>query len=156
MPTEDGVKINTRGQYAIMAMVELASAGKSRPLPLSEIADNAGISLSYLEQLIAGMRRHGIVKSFRGPGGGYTLAKASEEIIIADILHAAEDSTPAKRHAISGDRIRSCDCTSSLMTHIEQLLEVALANITLDDVVNQRLDDNSEASKIIEVLRERA
>ena len=155
MISEDGVKINTRGQYAVMAMVELANAGKDKPLPLSEIAENAGISLSYLEQLIAGMRRHDLVKSYRGPGGGYTLAKEPHDIIIAEILHAAEDSTPAKRHVLSGDRLR-CKYTRALMGHIENILEVTLTKITLEDVLNKRLDEHPETSKVFEVLSESA
>ncbi|MCD8493980.1 MAG: Rrf2 family transcriptional regulator [Alphaproteobacteria bacterium] len=93
------LKLTTRGQYAVVAMVEIGRDGKKAPVPLSDIAETTNISLSYLEQLIAGLRRHGLVTSYRGPGGGYTLAKPAQSIAVSDILKAAEDSTPAKRHS---------------------------------------------------------
>lgn len=63
------LKLTTRGQYAVVAMVEIGRDGKKAPVPLSDIAETTNISLSYLEQLIAGLRRHGLVTSYRGPGG---------------------------------------------------------------------------------------
>ena len=139
-----------------MAMVELAKAEGGRPLPLSEIAGNAGISLSYLEQLIAGMRRHGLVRSYRGPGGGYILGKSIGEIMIADILMAAEDSTPAKRTASNSTKPKACAHTNALWNHIGQLLSVTLQQITLQDVINQNLESNPHTSKVFEVLAKTA
>ncbi|MCD8497512.1 MAG: Rrf2 family transcriptional regulator [Alphaproteobacteria bacterium] len=62
------LKLTTRGKYAVMAMIEIGRSTGKRPVPLSDIAGTTNISLSYLEQLIAGLRRHGLVKSYRGPG----------------------------------------------------------------------------------------
>ena len=152
----NAVKLKSRGQYAVMAMVELAHAKNNRPLPLSDIADNAGISLSYLEQLIAGMRRHQLVKSYRGPGGGYMLAKHPREIIITDILKAAEDSTPAKRNTLNGRKAQSCHHTYALWGHIGELLAVTLSKITLEDVLSERLENNPHTSKIFEIMAKSA
>ena len=154
--TPQPLTINTRGQYAVMAMVELAKAEGGRPLPLSEIAGNAGISLSYLEQLIAGMRRHGLVRSYRGPGGGYILGKSTNEILVADILVAAEDSTPARRTATNSPKSKTCTHTKALWNHIGQLLGVTLQQITLQDVINQNLESNPHTSKVFEVLAKTA
>lgn len=150
------VKINTRGQYAVMAMVELAKADEKNPLPLADIAKNAGISLSYLEQLIAGMRRHGLVRSYRGPGGGYVLGRSPEDIIIADILIAAEDSTPAKRTAAGTAKTKTCPQTQSLWAHISAILGVAMARISLKDVLDSNLGNQPQTSKIIEIIAKTA
>jgi len=143
----DSLKLNSRGRYAVIAMVELAKAENKKPLPLSEIAENADISLSYLEQLIAGMRRHNLVKSYRGPGGGYILGKPSSAILIADILNAAEDSAPAKRNAAKTQKAATCAHTNALWSYIGELLSAALSKITLADVINNRLGNTSTSVK---------
>ena len=76
---EDAVKLSTKGRYAVMAMVDLARHAQAKPVSLSDIATRQEISLSYLEQLFARLRRAELVKSVRGPGGGYRLARASAE-----------------------------------------------------------------------------
>ena len=140
----------------MMTMVALARAEQNRPLPLAEIAENAGVSLSYLEQLIAGMRRHDLVKSYRGPGGGYVLAKEPQDIMIAHILHAAEDSTPAKRTSANEQKAKSCNHTHALWGHIGELLAVTLGKITLQDVLSEELENNPHTRKVFEVLSESA
>ncbi|MBV8936154.1 MAG: Rrf2 family transcriptional regulator, partial [Alphaproteobacteria bacterium] len=79
------MKLSTKGRYAVMAMVDLAQYSGGNPVSLAEIADRQEISLSYLEQLFAILRKRGLVKSVRGPGGGYLLAHDREEMRIADI-----------------------------------------------------------------------
>ena len=73
------MKLSTKGRYAVMAMVDLARHAQAKPVSLSDIATRQEISLSYLEQLFARLRRAGLVKSVRGPGGGYRLAHSSAE-----------------------------------------------------------------------------
>ncbi|MCD8520575.1 MAG: Rrf2 family transcriptional regulator [Alphaproteobacteria bacterium] len=90
------LKLTTRGKYAVMAMIEIGRSTGKRPVPLSDIAGTTNISLSYLEQLIAGLRRHGLVKSYRGPGGGYTLGKAANDIPVSDILRRPRILRPPK------------------------------------------------------------
>jgi Rrf2 family iron-sulfur cluster assembly transcriptional regulator len=136
---QEDLKLTTRGRYAIMAMVELGRNGEGQPVPLTEIADKSGISVSYLEQLIAGLRKNGLVRSYRGPGGGYCLAKPSSEIVITDILIAAEDSTPAKRNVNSSEsKLDACMYTASLWQHIGSILHKGLQMVSLDDVLEQR------------------
>lgn len=130
------VKLTTRGRYAVTVMVELAKQQETTPAPLSGIAQRSDISLSYLEQLISGLRRHGLVKSYRGPGGGYVLKKAANDIVISDILIAAEDITPAKRNKIKKP---TCDTSVVLWDHIEEFLYTKLKDMTLADVVNERI-----------------
>lgn len=135
------MKVTTRGRYAVIAIVDLAlSAEQNQPVPLSEIADRQKISLSYLEQLFAGLRRNGIVRSYRGPGGGYILARTPDEISIADILAAAEDSVPAKRN-VSEDRNSTLeDCPShDLWDDLENMLSGYFEGISLGNVLRREV-----------------
>ena len=85
------MKLSTKGRYAVMALVDLAANDAGRPIALAEIADRQEISLSYLEQLFAKLRRGGIVTSVRGPGGGYQLAHAADKTRISDIILAVDE-----------------------------------------------------------------
>src|SRR5258708_19260861 len=95
------MQLSTRGRYAVMAMVDLASRQsvgcECGPVCLAEIAASQQLSLSYLEQLFARLRRAGLVASARGPGGGYRLARDSDRISIAAIIAAVADPIPAPR-----------------------------------------------------------
>jgi Rrf2 family iron-sulfur cluster assembly transcriptional regulator len=86
-----GVKISARGRYAVRGMLDVALNSRNFPTPLADISLRQGITISNLEQLFAKLRRAGLVRSVRGPGGGYFLAKAPQEITIADILRAVEE-----------------------------------------------------------------
>src|SRR4051812_5912866 len=95
------MQISTRGRYAVMAMVDLASRERARecasPVCLAEIAGRQQLSLSYLEQLFSKLRRAGLVSSARGPGGGYRLARPADAIAIADIVLAVDEPIKATR-----------------------------------------------------------
>jgi cysteine desulfurase len=91
------MKLSTKGRYAVMAMVELASRGDAKPTTLAEIAERQDISLSYLEQLFAKLRRAGIVRSVRGPGGGYVLAFPPRDTRISDIIIAVDEPVQVTR-----------------------------------------------------------
>ena len=95
------MKLSTKGRYAVMAMVDLANSTSDRgkPVSLSDIANRQAISLSYLEQLLGKLRRNGLVKSVRGPGGGYLLSRSYEDIRISDIVTAADEHLSATRCA---------------------------------------------------------
>lgn len=138
LQSQSEVKITTRGRYAVIAMIELAKGGDDKPIPLSEIAEHANISLSYLEQLIAGLRRQSLVKSYRGPGGGYILAKPMSEIMVADILIAAEDSTPAKRKTNAEAKETMCEYSSHLWGGVGKLLRNVLNQISLKDILDRK------------------
>src|SRR3954451_8711470 len=91
------MKLGTRARYAVMAMVDLARHGEAGPVPLGEIARRQEISLAYLEQLFAKLRRSGLVRSVRGPGGGYLLAHVRNDTRISDIILAVEEKIEAVR-----------------------------------------------------------
>ncbi len=148
------LKLTTRSRHAIMAMVELAQHGKEVPIPLSRIAASGKISLSYLEQLFSGLRRAGLVRSYRGPGGGYVLARPAKDILVSDILESAEDCVPAQRNT-GGDNYESYGNpqTQALWTHIGEILHVCLRQVTLEDVTNDNLNEHALTNKLFETLR---
>ncbi len=86
------MRLSTRGRFAITAMIDLALRNTSTPVPLADLAQRHRISMSYLEQMFARLRQHGLVESTRGPGGGYTLARPAEAISVADIIGAIESA----------------------------------------------------------------
>lgn len=85
------MKLSTKGRYGVMAMMELALSDGRQPINLTDISKAQGISLSYLEQLFTGLRKKGLVKGRRGPGGGYRLAKPADMITVADIINAVSE-----------------------------------------------------------------
>lgn len=85
------MKIPTKGRYAVSAMMDLAIHDKLKPLTIAEIAEKQNISLSYLEQLFAVLRRSGLVRGTRGPGGGYRLAQSADSISIAQIIRTVDE-----------------------------------------------------------------
>jgi len=89
------MRLTTKGRYAVTAMVDLALHAKSGPVCLADIAKRQEISLSYLEQLFAKLRRKSLVKSIRGPGGGYLLAKSEELLTVAEIIDAVDETIDA-------------------------------------------------------------
>ncbi|HHQ43001.1 MAG TPA: Rrf2 family transcriptional regulator [Chromatiales bacterium] len=91
------MKLSTKGRYAVTAMLELALHENERPVTLAEISQCQGISLSYLEQLFAKLRRRGLVEGVRGPGGGYRLARPASEITVAEIITAVDEKMDATR-----------------------------------------------------------
>ncbi|PIV73427.1 MAG: DNA-binding protein, partial [Rhodocyclales bacterium CG17_big_fil_post_rev_8_21_14_2_50_68_7] len=82
------MRLTTKGRFAVTAMIDLALRQHEGPVTLSGISERNGISLSYLEQLFGKLRRHRLVNSVRGPGGGYTLARPTESISVADVITA--------------------------------------------------------------------
>src|SRR5690625_6860586 len=85
------MKLSTKGRYAVTALADITLHGTERPVALAEISERQSISLAYLEQLFVTLRRHGLVTSVRGPGGGYRLAMASEEMRISDVMEAVDE-----------------------------------------------------------------
>src|SRR5262249_17958 len=110
------VKLSTRGRYAAMAMVDLASRGPGRPVALADISARHEISLSYLEQLFARLRREGLVKSVRGPGGGYLLGRPADLMPVADIILAVDEPIKATRCFDDGKK-KGCTTQGRCLTH---------------------------------------
>ena len=131
-----------------IAMVDLASSSKGGPIALADIAERQEISLSYLEQLFARLRKGGLVKSVRGPGGGYRLSKTAAETSIAEIVRAVDE--PLKAVRCSGDAKMGClkggqrCATHALWDAMGRHIEGFLAGVSLDDVLTGKL--NREAA----------
>jgi Rrf2 family iron-sulfur cluster assembly transcriptional regulator len=89
------MRLTTKGRFAVTAMLDLALSEVDRPVTLAGISERQEISLSYLEQLFSRLRRNGLVKSVRGPGGGYRIAKALEDISVSDIITAVDEQIDA-------------------------------------------------------------
>lgn len=136
------MKLSTKGRYAVMAMVDLAQAARDRPIPLGDIASRQEISLSYLEQLFAKLRKGGVVKSVRGPGGGYRLARSTAETRIADIMMAVEEPVDVTRckNATKGclESGRRC-VTHDLWDELGRHVHLFLNGVTLEDVLERRV-----------------
>jgi len=133
------LETSSRGKHALTAMVDLTSMQEGRPVPLSEIAARRKISLSYLEQMFAGLRKHGLVKSHRGPGGGYCLGMPAHEISVAAIIRAAED-TPAAQRSSNTRRSNDNHAANQLWESLGGMVYGLLDHVSLDDVVSERLE----------------
>jgi Rrf2 family iron-sulfur cluster assembly transcriptional regulator len=137
------MKLSTKGRYAVMAMVDLAAFGGERPVSLAEIAERQGISLSYLEQLFARLRRGGLVRSVRGPGGGYRLAYDAAATRISDIILAVDEPIRATRCSPGSPRGcqggRSRCLTHDLWEELGNQVYLFLNAVSLADVVSRRV-----------------
>jgi Rrf2 family iron-sulfur cluster assembly transcriptional regulator len=137
------MRLSTKGRYAVMAMVDLAQHSGGDPVSLAEIADRQEISLSYLEQLFAMLRKSGLVKSVRGPGGGYLLANNRSETRVADIILAVDEPIRATRCApgapvgCRGNRTRCL--THDLWEELGNQIHLFLSSVSLDDVCEHRV-----------------
>jgi Rrf2 family iron-sulfur cluster assembly transcriptional regulator len=137
------MRLSTKGRYAVMAMVDLAKHASGRPVSLADIAERQEISLSYLEQLFAKLRKGGLVKSVRGPGGGYLLAYSATETRIADVILAVDEPIRATRctpGAPTGCRGNKSRClTHDLWEELGHQIHLYLSSVSLADVVERRL-----------------
>jgi len=137
------LKLSTKGRYAVMAMVDLAMFSDNKPISLADIADRQEISLSYLEQLFAKLRRGGLVRSVRGPGGGYLLAREDTETRISDIILAVDEPIRATRCTPGqpfGCRINKSRCTThDLWEELGNQIYLYLSSVTVADVVNKQI-----------------
>jgi len=97
------MRLTTRGRYAVTAMLDLALHSEKRPVSVAEISERQTISLSYLEQLFASLRKAGLVDSVRGPGGGYRLVGTTDLICVADIIKAVNESIDSTNCGGKGD-----------------------------------------------------
>src|SRR5215472_12898584 len=137
------MRLSTKGRYAVMAMVDLAQHSGGDPVSLAEIAERQEISLSYLEQLFAMLRKNGLVRSVRGPGGGYLLAHDRRETRIADIILAVDEPIRATRctpGAPVGCRGNHTRCaTHDLWEELGNQIHLYLSSVSLADVCEHRV-----------------
>ncbi len=132
------MRISTKGRYAVTAMLDLAMHDQAGPVTLSDISRAQDISLSYLEQLFAKLRKRNLVKGVRGPGGGYRLAKVPADISIADIISAIEEPVDATNCGGCGDCQGGEMClTHQLWTDLSVRLHNFLDGISLAKFVSE-------------------
>jgi Rrf2 family iron-sulfur cluster assembly transcriptional regulator len=143
--------LSTKGRYAVMALVDIASFGKNKPVKLFSISERQGLDQGYLEQIFAKLKKTGLVKSVRGPGGGYILGRHSSEISISDIMFSVEENIIMTRCAKnSGEgclkdkaRCRTHHLWEDLGDHIYRFLR----DISIEDVCNRNLGKSSMTIK---------
>ena len=133
------MRLTTKGRFAVTAMIDLALYVGDRPVTLASISERQNISLSYLEQLFAKLRRHKIVESVRGPGGGYCLGRNAVEITVADVILAVDEPLDATQ---CGGR-ENCKSDHRCMTHdlwstLNRKMLDYLASVTLADLVEKQ------------------
>lgn len=138
------MQLSTKGRYAVMAMADLASREPGRAIALAEIAERQQLSLAYLEQLFARLRRGGLVVSARGPGGGYRLARSAAETSIADVVMAVDEPLRATRCTGDASLVGCLKDGTRCLTHdlwerTGRHLREYLASISLADVASGRL-----------------
>ena len=138
------MQLSTKGRYAVMAMADLAGRGGAGAVSLADIAERQQLSLAYLEQLFARLRRKGLVISSRGPGGGYRLARPAEQLSIAEVVMAVDEPLRATRcagHPISGGCMKGgARClTHDLWEETGRQIQAYLASVSLADVLHGRL-----------------
>lgn len=132
------MRLTTKGRYAVTAMLDLALHGDQRPISLADISRRQEISLSYLEQLFARLRRAELVKSVRGPGGGYLLAVPAAQVSVAEVIDAVNESVDATRCQGLSDCQKGDIClTHHLWCELSQEIYGFLNGITLNDLVNR-------------------
>ena len=137
------MRLSTKGRYAVMAMADLASHSSGKPVALADIAERQEISLSYLDQLFGRLRKGGLVKSVRGPGGGYLLSRDGAEIRISDIILAVDEPiqttrcTPGSPAGCHNNKGRCL--THDLWEELGNQIYLYLSSVTLAQVCNRQV-----------------
>jgi len=147
------MRLTTKGRFAVTAMLDLALRGGKNPVTLAGISERQDISLSYLEQLFSRLRRHELVESVRGPGGGYFLAKSPDAVSVADIIRAVDEPIDAtqcggKENCHDDHRCLTHDLWTGLNAHIYDYLD----SITLAALV-ARKDECEQKQKVMQDRR---
>ncbi len=143
------MRLTTKGRFAVTAMIDLALQQNAGPVPLAGISQRQNISLSYLEQLFSKLRRHDLVESVRGPGGGYHIARALKEVTVADVILAVDEPLDAtqcggKENCTDEGQCMTHDLWSSLNT---KMLEY-LGSVSLQCLVDNHHKKNAERSTV--------
>ncbi len=133
------MRLTSKGRYAVTAMLDVALHSNEGPVPLADISERQGISLSYLEQLFSRLRKNGLVSSVRGPGGGYLLGKDAAQIAVGTVIMAVDESVDATR--CQGKE--GCQGGERCLTHVlwrdlSDRISEFLNNITLAELVNNQ------------------
>jgi Rrf2 family iron-sulfur cluster assembly transcriptional regulator len=144
------MRLTTKGRFAVTAMIDVAMHGSQdgrRPVTLAAVSERQRISLSYLEQLFGKLRRHGLVDSVRGPGGGYTLGRPAGELSVADIILAVDEPIDAtqcggRENCLDDRRCMTHELWASLNAHIFSFLR----SVTLAQLVAQQQREAGEVA----------
>lgn len=133
------MRLTSKGRYAVTAMLDVALHSHEGPVPLADISERQGISLSYLEQLFSRLRKHGLVASVRGPGGGYLLGLDATSISVGTVIQAVDESVDAtkcqgKEGCQGGERC----LTHALWRDLSDRISDFLNNISLAELVNNQ------------------
>ena len=133
------MRLTTKGRYAVTAMLDLSINSGDSPVSLGDISRRQDISLSYLEQLFAKLRRRKLVSSVRGPGGGYRLGRSGHDIHVAEIIDAVSESLDTTKCGGKGDCQQGEIClTHHLWQDLSDQIHTFLSNISLADLVSKR------------------
>ena len=145
------MKLTSKGRYAVMAMADLAKVDTDQPTSLTEISLRQGISISFLEQIFLKLKRSNLVKSSRGPSGGYLLTKSPEEIKLSSIIKAVDERVKTlgcKRESKKGCNGKSIKCiTHNLWDELETHINKFFENNTLNDILFKKVMNKSEELK---------
>lgn len=137
------MKVSTKGRYALRLMIDLAINETSEPVRIKDIAKRQGISDKYLEQIIAILNKAGMVRSIRGPQGGYRLSRKPVEYTVGNILRAIEGSlAPVACLEFENNDCKRQDCcaTLKLWRKLDEAIKGVIDNVTLDDLVDWQLE----------------
>lgn len=149
------MRLTTKGRFAVTAMIDLGLRGNAGPMALAAISNRQQISLSYLEQLFGKLRRHELVASTRGPGGGYSLGRKADSISVADIITAVDEPIDATgcggKENCMGDDHGPC-MTHELWTNlnakmIEYLDGISLKNLVDEQIAKGALDQDARSPR---------
>jgi Rrf2 family iron-sulfur cluster assembly transcriptional regulator len=142
------MRLTTKGRFAVTAMIDLALRQHNGPVTLAGISQRQRISLSYLEQLFGKLRRHQLVESTRGPGGGYTLGRPAKDVTVADIIFAVDEPLDAtqcggKENCHDDQRCMTHDLWANLNAKMVEYLD----SVNLADLVEQQKQRMAEAGR---------
>jgi Rrf2 family iron-sulfur cluster assembly transcriptional regulator len=149
------MRLTTKGRFAVTAMIDLAMRQGKGPVTLSGISQRQAISLSYLEQLFGKLRRHEIVESIRGPGGGYSLARRADKVTVADIIIAVDEPLDAtqcggKENCHGANKATGARCmTHELWATLNEKMVDYLDSVSLQDLVDQQKQKNAEQNVVV-------
>jgi Rrf2 family iron-sulfur cluster assembly transcriptional regulator len=133
------MRLTTKGRFAVTAMIDLALRGEEGPVALASVSERQKISLSYLEQLFGKLRRHKLVDSVRGPGGGYCIARPLEQVAVADIIRAVDEQLDATQCGGNENCLDEHRCmTHELWSTLNAKMYDYLSSVSLADLVERQ------------------
>jgi Rrf2 family iron-sulfur cluster assembly transcriptional regulator len=150
------MRLTTKGRFAVTAMIDLAMRQHNGPVTLASISQRQKISLSYLEQLFGKLRRHELVASTRGPGGGYKVGRALKDISVADIIYAVDeplDATQCGGRENCGDQDQRC-MTHDLWASLNRVIVDYLDSVSLHDLAEEQRAKQAQRAALPNVLHD--